>query len=61
MMRLFSLALVGVQLLTMTAALPNVTRTGKYLYDESGNRFYIKVGTRHLSVDGEFSVSDVVK
>ncbi|OXG33135.1 1,3-beta-glucanosyltransferase [Cryptococcus neoformans] len=42
MMRLFSLALVGVQLLTMTAALPNITRTGKYLYDESGNRFYIK-------------------
>nr|KIR82947.1 1,3-beta-glucanosyltransferase [Cryptococcus tetragattii IND107] len=41
-MRLPSLALAGIQLLTMVAALPNITRTGKYLYDESGHRFYIK-------------------
>lgn len=60
-MRLFSLALAGMQFLAMTAALPNITRTGKYLYDESGNRFYIKVGTRLPSIDGEFSVSDVFK
>lgn len=24
------------------AALPKITRSGRYLYDESGNRFYIK-------------------
>ncbi|WVQ92527.1 hypothetical protein IAS59_006338 [Cryptococcus gattii] len=41
-MRLSSLALAGIQLLTVVAALPNITRTGKYLYDESGHRFYIK-------------------
>ncbi|WVQ72162.1 hypothetical protein IAR50_001707 [Cryptococcus sp. DSM 104548] len=36
------LALAGFQLLSLAAALPNVTRSGKYLYDESGDRFYIK-------------------
>ena len=25
-------------------ALPQITRTGKYLYDPSGNRFFIKAG-----------------
>lgn len=36
---LFSLLFAGASL----AALPKITRTGKYLYDESGNRFFIKV------------------
>jgi hypothetical protein len=35
---LFSLFFAGAAL-----ALPKITRTGKYLYDESGNRFFIKV------------------
>jgi len=35
---LFSLFFAGAAL-----ALPKVTRTGQYLYDESGNRFFIKV------------------
>ncbi|KAK8843496.1 hypothetical protein IAR55_007156 [Kwoniella newhampshirensis] len=38
-----STALLGsIPFLTMISALPNITRTGKYLYDESGSRFYIK-------------------
>ncbi|WVQ81620.1 hypothetical protein IAT38_003744 [Cryptococcus sp. DSM 104549] len=42
-MRLGStLALLGLPLLAAVSALPNITRTGKYLYDESGDRFYIK-------------------
>ncbi|OCF34149.1 1,3-beta-glucanosyltransferase [Kwoniella heveanensis BCC8398] len=42
-MRFPSLALLGVSLFSLTAnALPKITRTGKYLYDESGSRFYIK-------------------
>ena len=36
---LFSLLFAGAAL----AALPKITRTGKYLYDASGNRFFIKV------------------
>lgn len=34
-------------LLATTQALPQITRTGKYLYDPSGNRFYIKVSPCH--------------
>lgn len=30
-------------LISWTYALPQITRTGKYLYDPSGNRFFIKV------------------
>ena len=29
--------------LPSTIAIPQIARTGKYLYDDSGNRFYIKV------------------
>ncbi|WWD20964.1 hypothetical protein CI109_105443 [Kwoniella shandongensis] len=36
-------ALLGaIPFLSMISALPKITRTGKYLYDESGSRFYIK-------------------
>ncbi|WVR09251.1 hypothetical protein IAU60_006316 [Kwoniella sp. DSM 27419] len=38
----FPFALLGLSLLSLTTALPKITRTGKYLYDESGSRFYIK-------------------
>ncbi|WRT68843.1 uncharacterized protein IL334_005824 [Kwoniella shivajii] len=37
-----SFGLLGLSLLSLTSALPKITRTGKYLYDESGSRFYIK-------------------
>ena len=36
--------------LTLTSALPSITRTGKYLYDPSGNRFSIKVSHRVLGI-----------
>ncbi|WWC97763.1 hypothetical protein V866_004649 [Kwoniella sp. B9012] len=41
-MKLSPLALLGLPFLYLTSALPKITRTGKYLYDESGSRFYIK-------------------
>nr|ODN88560.1 1,3-beta-glucanosyltransferase [Cryptococcus depauperatus CBS 7841]ODN92877.1 1,3-beta-glucanosyltransferase [Cryptococcus depauperatus CBS 7855] len=41
-MRISSIVLAGLQLLGMVVALPKVTRTGKYLYNESGDRFFIK-------------------
>ncbi|WWC73310.1 uncharacterized protein I206_107277 [Kwoniella pini CBS 10737] len=37
-----SLTLLGLPFLSLATALPKITRTGKYLYDESGSRFYIK-------------------
>ncbi|WWC64243.1 uncharacterized protein I303_106852 [Kwoniella dejecticola CBS 10117] len=37
-----SLTLLGLPFLSLAAALPKITRTGKYLYDETGGRFYIK-------------------
>lgn len=38
--RLFALAACA---LPLASALPKIHAKGKYLYDESGNRFYIKV------------------
>lgn len=39
-----SLALAGV-----ASALQKISRTGRYLYGEDGNRFYIKVGLVKMS------------
>lgn len=35
----------------LASALPKITRKGRYLYDESGARFYIKVGRYTYSSD----------
>lgn len=37
------LAALATLALPLVAALPKIHAKGKYLYDESGNRFYIKV------------------
>jgi hypothetical protein len=41
-----ALAAIGA-LASVANALPKITRTGKYLYDESGGRFYIRVSDRY--------------
>ncbi|WWC91420.1 uncharacterized protein L201_006366 [Kwoniella dendrophila CBS 6074] len=41
-MKFSLIPLLGLTFLSLTNALPKITRTGKYLYDESGSRFYIK-------------------
>jgi hypothetical protein len=38
-------------------SLPQITRTGKYLYDPSGNRFSIKVSAAWIG--GEWVVRDI--
>jgi len=40
-MKLGTIASLG--LLGVAQALPKITRTGKYLYNPEGNRFFIKV------------------
>jgi hypothetical protein len=43
-LRLLFVALLALlAVLPATRAIPQITRKGKYLYDESGSRFYIKV------------------
>lgn len=37
-----SIAALSLSLLSLTAALPNITRAGKYLYNPQGERFYLK-------------------
>jgi hypothetical protein len=39
---MFFLALALLGLTALVGALPKVSRTGKYLYTEDGNRFFIK-------------------
>jgi hypothetical protein len=41
---LFTAVLSVAFALPFAQALPSITRTGKYLYDSSGTRFFIKVG-----------------
>ncbi|TYJ51935.1 hypothetical protein B9479_007474 [Cryptococcus floricola] len=41
-MRLPAPLALALPLLSLAAALPDITRAGKYLYDDSGDRFYIK-------------------
>lgn len=45
-MLLFKTLVAG--LLPLAAALPPITRTGKYLYDQNGERFFIKVSSQEL-------------
>ena len=47
-MRIAAIASLG--LLGVAQALPRITRTGKYLYDPQGARFYIKVGQTHFGI-----------
>lgn len=41
-----SLRAITAALLPLAAALPAIHRKGKFLYDDAGARFYIKVGAR---------------
>jgi hypothetical protein len=43
MRSLFKTLLTAALALPLVQALPKVTRTGKYLYDDTGARFFIKV------------------
>lgn len=47
---LLSALLSAVLVAPYCRALPKITREGKYLYDESGTRFFIKVSGRTLKV-----------
>jgi hypothetical protein len=47
-MRIAAIASLG--LLGVAQALPKISRTGKYLYDPQGARFYIKVGQARFGI-----------